>query len=289
MSRIAPELIADATSEAFAAWFARLVVTAADEHWLDAVAGALCGYGTSVIGCDAEIAVERTLDPSETPDGLVGAAVLAFGFRSEPLGRAVANRVGQAILTCPTAAVFDGLQDATERAPLGDHLRYFGDGHERETDSGWAVPVMEGEVVLPATVGVARGVAGGALLFCGRDQPSALAAAQRGADAVRDLPGVITPFPGGVCRSGSEVGSRYKNLVASTNEAFCPTLDGARLPPGTACVYEVVINGVDEPTVRNAMRRAIEAAPGDGLIQVTACDYGGKLGNLRIPLRELLS
>lgn len=280
-----------AYAEAFTARYARLIVTAADEHWLAAAAGALCGYGTSVIGCDAEIAVEQTLRPDQTPDGRPGVAVLAFAFRAAALSQAVAKRVGQAVLTCPTAALFDGLSDAEDRAPLGDYLRYFGDGHERSTEDGWALPIMEGEAVFPATIGLGRGVAGGNLLFCGKDQPSALAPAKLAAEAIRNQAGVITPFPGGVCRSGSKVGSGYRKLVASTNEAYCPTLQDSvatKLPKGTACVYELIINGVDEGAVREAMRTALAAAEGHDLPAITAADYGGQLGGVRIPLSDLI-
>lgn len=283
--------VADAACEAFAASYCRLVVTAADGHWLAAARDAFCGYGTSVIGCDAEVGVERALEPNETPDARAGVAVLAFAFDPPRVAKAVANRVGQALLTCPTVAVFDGLAEAPERAALGDYLRYFGDGHQGRAGDAWVVPVMEGEVTLPATMGVAQGVAGGALLLCGRDPSEALAAARRAVEPLRESPGVITPFPGGVCRSGSKVGSRYARLVASTNEAYCPTLKDAvetQLPDGAECVYEIVINGVDETHVRAAMRRAIDAVLDGPLLALTASDYGGRLGAVRIPLRDLM-
>lgn len=283
-------IVLEATCEAFAARFVRLILTATDAYWLNAATEALCGYGTSVIGCDAEIAVERSLPTDQTPDGRPGVAVLAFAFRAKSLGKAIANRGGQAVLTCPTAAVFDGLSTASDRAPLGDYLRYFGDGYERQEAAAWRLPVMEGEVSFPATVGIGRGIAGGNLLLCGRDQAEALAAARRAVDAVRELPGVITPFPGGVCRSGSKVGSRYQGLVASTNEAFCPSLSDVvptKLPEGTGCVYELILNGVDETSVRNGMRAALQAASDGDLLAITAADYGGKLGPIRISLSEI--
>lgn len=288
LGRTAIDLSAHA--EAFRARYVRLLITAAEGHWLAAAVNSICGYGASVIGCDCEIAVERSLSTGETPDGRPGAAVLAFGFKSGPLGKAVAKRVGQTILTCPTAAAFDGLPDKADRAPLGDYLRYFGDGHERNQNETWVLPVMEGDVTFPATIGVGRGVAGGVLLLCGRNQPEALAAATRAADAVRDLPGVITPFPGGICRSGSKVGSRYQGLVASTNEAYCPTLATtveSRLPAGATCVYELVVNGIDEAPLRAALRAALLAATAGGLLAVTAPSFGGKLGGVRIPLAEI--
>ncbi len=290
MKRLGGVLIDDAHAEAFTARYVRLLVTAADGHWLDAAVTSLCGYGASVIGCDCEIAVERQLLENETPDGRPGAAVLAFGFKAAPLGKAVAKRVGQTILTCPTAAVFDGLPDEADRAALGDYLRYFGDGHERREGDAWVLPIMEGEVSFPATIGVGRGVAGGVLLFCGDDRMKTLTAARQAAEAIRELPGVITPFPGGVCRSGSKVGSRYKPLFASTNEAYCPTLVetvATKLPEGATCVYELVINGTSEQAVRDAMRAALQATANADLLAITAPEFGGKLGKVLIPFCEL--
>jgi formylmethanofuran--tetrahydromethanopterin N-formyltransferase len=280
--------IVDSHAEAFAAWHARVVVTAADQRWLAAAVEAYCGYGTSVIGCDAEVGLERWLAASETPDGRPGASFLAFAFKRQSLANAVANRAGQGLLTCPTAAIYDGLPEAPERLALGDYLRFFGDGHERRDGQAWVVPLMEGDLTLPATTGVARGVAGGNLIFQGSDQAAALAAALRSVEALAPMAGVITPFPGGVCRSGSKVGSRYRGLVASTNEAFCPTLARPRIEPGVTAVYEVVINAIDEATLRGAMRAALHAAPGMGLVAISAADYGGKLGSIEISLSGLL-
>jgi formylmethanofuran--tetrahydromethanopterin N-formyltransferase len=280
--------IIDSHAEAFAAWHARLVVTAADRQWLESAVAAFSGYGTSVIGCDAEVGVERQLAPDETPDGRPGAAILAFAFKRPGLAKAVANRAGQALLTCPTVAAFDGLPDAGERMALGDYLRFFGDGHERRDGAAWVVPLMEGDVSIPATAGIARGVAGGNLIFQGIDAESALASARRAVAAVAPLAGVVTPFPGGVCRSGSKVGSRYRGLVASTNEGFCPTIAGPSVEPGVAAVYEVVINAVDEPALHAAMRAALHAAPGEGVVAISAGSYGGKLGKVRVYLRDLV-
>lgn len=285
-------LIDDTHAEAFGASYVRLRLSAYDAYWLDMGLRALCGYGTSVIGCDCEIGVEQLSADKRS------ATVLAFSFTSKSLGKAITKRVGQCVLTCPTLTVTDGLPDATKRAPFGEHLRYFGDGHAiLDVESNqWSIPVMEGEVFLPATIGIERGIAGGNLILQGIDQTSALAAARRAAEAVAPLSGVITPFPGGVCRSGSKVGSRYSNLIASTNEAYCPTLRDAalqdrvasRLAPGVMSVYEIIINGTDEAAVRTAIRAAMQAARGEGLVTITAGNYGGKLGKTLIPLRELL-
>jgi formylmethanofuran--tetrahydromethanopterin N-formyltransferase len=294
--QLGPTLILDAFAEAFRMRYARLVVTAVDEYWLDAALREFCGYASSVIGCDAEIGVERRLSPNETPDGRPGAATLAFGFSTEALAQAVPNRVGQCLMTCATSAAFNGLPDAEEFIPLGKHLRFFGDKFQKskllDGRRYWRVPVMDGEFIVEERVGVGKGIAGGNIILQGATQAAALAAARAAAEAIAKLPGVITPFPGSVVRSGSKVGSKYKALRASTNEAFCPTLRGrvkSELVDGAECAYEIVINGVDEPAVAAAMRAAIEAAAGEGVPAIGAGNYGGKLGKFHFHLRELFN
>ncbi len=287
--------IIDTFAEAFRLRYARLVVTAHDAHWLDAALRASCGYGTSVIGCDAEIGVERMLEPHDTPDGRVGAAVLAFAFTAESLGKAVANRTAQCLLTCPTASVFDGLPAAEERGPLGRHIRFFGDGFEKskvvDGRRFWRVPVMDGEFLVEESIGIEKGVGGGNFILQGATLAATLAAARNAVTAIAALPGVITPFPGGVVRSGSKVGSRYEGLRASTNEAFCPALAGrveTALVAGASCGLEIVIDGGDEATVAAAMAEGIRAAAGPGILAVSAGNYGGKLGKFHFHLRQLL-
>jgi formylmethanofuran--tetrahydromethanopterin N-formyltransferase len=292
--RIGPTEILDTYAEAFGARYTRLIITAANDYWLDAALRSITGYGTSVIGCDAEAGTERRLTPAESPDGRPAAAVLLFGFTTETVGQAAQHRVGQSILTCPSTACFNGLPDAEETYSLGKYLRYFGDGFETHSDRDgrqlWQIPVMDGEFVVEATAGVAKGVAGGNVILHADSQPAALAAAQRAAEAVAELPGVIAPFPGGVCRSGSKVGSKYKALVASTAEAYCPTLRDkvdSQLFEGTQCACEIVIDGVDQSAVADAMRAAIETAAGEGVLAIGAGNYGGKLGKYPIHLRQL--
>jgi formylmethanofuran--tetrahydromethanopterin N-formyltransferase len=288
--------IADTFAEAFRLRYARLIVTAADAHWLDAATRATCGYGTSVIGCDAEIGVEQWLEPEATPDGRPGAAILAYAFTVDGVGKAVANRTAQCLLTCPTASVFDGLPDAEERRPLGAHVRFFGDGFEKtklvDGRRFWRVPVMDGEFLVEESVGIEKGVGGGNFILQGRSLTATLAAARRAVDAIAATPGPITPFPGGVVRSGSKVGSRYEALRASTNEAFCPSLVGrvaTSLVDGATCSLEIVIDGVDEPTVAGGMVAGIRAAVGPDVVAVSAGNYGGKLGKFHFHLRQLLA
>lgn len=287
--------IADTFAEAFRLRHARLVVTAHDEHWLDAAVHAACGYGTSVIGCDAEIGVECRLSTDATPDGRPGVAILAFGFAAEGLAKAVANRTAQCLLTCPTTAVFDGLPDAAERMSLGGHVRFFGDGFEKtkviDGRRYWRVPVMDGEFLVEESAGIDKGVGGGNFIIQGRTREGALAAARRAVAAIAALPGTITPFPGGVVRSGSKVGSRYEQLRASTNEAFCPALMGrvpSELAPNVACALEIVIDGVDESAVARGMAVGIRAAAAADIPVISAGNYGGKLGKFHFHLRQVL-
>jgi formylmethanofuran--tetrahydromethanopterin N-formyltransferase len=283
-------------AEAFGLRFCRLVVTAHDLHGLEAGVAAACGYGTSVIGCDAEIGVDGWLPPDATPDARPGAALLAFAFSADGLATAVGNRTAQCLLTCPTAAVFDGLPDAPDRVPLGGHVRFFGDGFEKtkvvDGRRFWRVPVMDGEFLAEESAGVAKGVGGGNFILQGTSLEAALAAARRAVEAIARVPGTITPFPGGVVRSGSKVGSRYAALRASTNEAFCPALVGrvaTELDPKAACALEIVIDGVDGQAVAAAMAAGIRAAAGPEIPAISAGNYGGKLGKFHFRLHEVLA
>lgn len=293
--KIGATLIEDTFAEAFGMRYTRLIVTAHDTFWLDAAIRELTGYSSSVIACDAETGVEGSLSADETPDGRPGVAVLIFGFSADALTKSVSNRIGQCVMTCPSTSVFDGLETADERIPLGKRIRFFGDGYQKsKVVAGrryWRIPVMDGEFLVEESVGVAKGVAGGNIIIQTVDLPTGLDAARRASAAVSALPNVIAPFPGGVARSGSKVGSRYKGLPASTADAFCPTLRGrveTRLHEGVQCAYEIVVDGVDEPAVAGAMVAAVKAAAADGVIAITAGNYGGKLGKFHFHLHKIL-
>lgn len=293
---LGPTYIEDTFAEAFRVRYARLIVTAHDEFWLQAALREATGYATSVIACDAEAGVERLLSADETPDGRIGAALMIVGFSTDQLKHSVPNRTGQCLMTCPTTAVYDGCPDGEERIPLGKHIRFFGDGYQRskliDGKRYWRIPVMDGEFVVQATVGVSKGVGGGNIILQGESLEATLGAARRASEAIAALPGVIAPFPAGVVRSGSKVGSTYKKLVASTADAFCPTLRGrveSKLHPDAHCALEIVIDGIDESSVAAAMALAMEAAAGNGLVAISAGNYGGKLGKFHVRLRELLS
>ena len=221
--------IVDTFAEAFKMAAARVVITADSEKWAEAAARSMTGFATSVIGCKCEAGIERRLDPAETPDQRPGVAVLLFAMDREGVGKRLVERVGQCVMTCPTTACFSGLE-SDKRVSVGGKLRFFGDGYQiakqLEGQRLWRVPVMDGEFLVDDRFGVQSAVGGGNLLLLGADSDVTLAAATAAVEAMRQVPGVILPFPDGVVRSGSKVGSRYKSLIASTNDAFCPSLRG---------------------------------------------------------------
>jgi formylmethanofuran--tetrahydromethanopterin N-formyltransferase len=286
--------IADTFAEAFGMWVTRFCITAADEHWLEAAAKSVTGFATSVIGCGCEAGVEGRVPPEDTPDGRPGVNILLFVPSKKNMEKQLLGRVGQAVMTCPTTACYSAME-GSESVPVGDSLRYFGDTFQvsKVIDGRrfWRVPVMEGEFVVSDTFGMQKAVGGGNFLIVAREPVFALSAARAAVEAMDPLPGIILPFPGGVVRSGSQVGSRYSFLPASTNVAYCPTLKGlveTDLPEEANSVLEIVIDGVDGPSVEEAMRRGIRAACVDGVLQITAGNYGGSLGEHLFHLHSLL-
>jgi formylmethanofuran--tetrahydromethanopterin N-formyltransferase len=289
--------IGDTFAEAFDMRAARVVITARSSAWALTAARSMTGFSTSVIGCKVEAGIEADLSPEETPDGRPGVSVPLFGFDAEGLGKRLIERVGQTVLTCPTTACFDGLPQADERVVVGGVLRHFGDGYQSskllDGNRYWRIPVMEGEFLVQETFGVQKAIGGGNFLILARDQDTALAAAEASVDAMRRVRGVILPFPGGIVRSGSKVGAkRYKKMIASTNDAYCPTLRGRKgvksaLPESVNSVLEIVVNGFDRASIEAALRAGIDAACRPGVLEISAGNYGGKLGKHHFPLHAL--
>lgn len=301
-------VIDETFAEAFPMKATRILITAHNMAWARHAAVSATGFATSVIACGCEAGIEREILPDESPDGRPGVSVLMFSMSGKELGKQLERRVGQCVLTCPTTAVFAGLPrgaSGSDVAALGKNLRFFGDGWQiSKVIDGvryWRVPVMDGEFVAQEDTPVVKAVGGGNLLLLARDTDAALAAAEAAVAAMKRLPNVVMPFPGGVVRSGSKVGSRYANLNASTNDAFCPSLVGlvthSELAGGASaqeigCVMEIVIDGLTEADVGAAMRVGMEAAiaigPAGGLLRISAGNYGGKLGPFHFHLHKLL-
>jgi formylmethanofuran--tetrahydromethanopterin N-formyltransferase len=291
--------IDDTFAEAFGMSGTGLIITADTPKWARQCAITMTGFGTSVIGCGAECGIDCELPPNETPDGRPGVRVLMFGFSPDALIPQVMNRVGQCVLTSPGSACFAGVEGSIKIA-LGSALRRFGDGAQTSRRAGgkryWRVPVMDGEFVCEHDTGcVTEAVGGGNMLVLGRDPSGVLAVCEAAVDAIAKVPDVITPFPGGIVRSGSKVGSKYAGLIASSNEAFSPTLKGAvktELSNDTRCVLEIVIDGLTSQAVAEAMRAGLAAVIANGaaagVTRVSAGNYGGKLGQHHYHLRELV-
>ncbi len=289
----------DTFAEAFGMRGTAIVITADSPRWARQAALTMTGFATSVIGCGCEGGIDADVPPAQTPDGRPGVRVLLFAVSTAELQKQLQNRVAQCVLTSPGSACFAGL-DGEEPLRLGNALRYFGDGWQISKRFGgkhyWRIPVMDGEFVCEATTGLTKqAVGGGNLLILGRSAKTTLAAAEAAIAAMANVPDVIMPFPGGIVRSGSKVGSKYKGVPASTNDAFCPTVRGATataLDPDVACVLEIVIDGLTSGAVAAAMRAGITAivklGPRRGAVRISAGNYGGKLGPHHYHLRELL-
>jgi len=287
-------------AEAFPMKGTRLIITALNAKWAMISAQAFTGFATSVIACGCEAGIERELDPSETPDGRPGVAILIFAMGGKSLAKQVETRAGQCVLTSPTSALFSGLDNDAKEIPLGQNLRYFGDGFQisKMIDGKryWRIPVMDGEFLTQEKTGVHDSVGGGNFLVLAESQAQALAACEAAIEEMKKIPNVIMPFPGGVVRSGSKVGSKFKALNASTNDAFCPTLKGqtkSDLSPEVESVMEIVIDGLTKEDIDKAMRVGIQAVcdlgAENGIRRISAGNYGGKLGPFHFHLQEIMA
>jgi formylmethanofuran--tetrahydromethanopterin N-formyltransferase len=292
--------IDDSFAEAFPMRATALLLTAPNRRWARQAAATMTGFATSVIGCGVEAGIDCEIDARETPDGRPGVRVLVFAMSTDELQKQIINRVGQCVLTSPGSACFADL-DGADRLKIGDALRYFGDGWQISKKYGdrhfWRIPVMDGEFICEATTGLTKAaVGGGNLLIMGEDQEKTLRAAETAVAAMNKVVDAIMPFPGGIVRSGSKVGSKYKALSASTNEAYCPTLRGAvetSLDADTGCVLEIVIDGLTEKAVADAMQAGVAAivrlGSTAGAHRIGVGNYGGKLGPFHFHLKDLLS
>ncbi|MDR1021190.1 MAG: formylmethanofuran--tetrahydromethanopterin N-formyltransferase [Synergistaceae bacterium] len=295
-------MIEDTFAEAFGMRGCRLTVTAPSDHWALVAARAITGFATSVIGCGIEADVEGRSPAA--PDGRPGYDCLFFANSWDGLANALLNRVGQALMTSVGSACFCGAlpeiaadSEDISRFDIGGKLRFFGDGYQCSKVIGntryWRVPVMDGEFLVEETFLMLRAVGGGNFLLLGPSHAATLAAAEAAVAAIRQMRGVALPFPGGMVRSGSQVGSRYKFLKASTNISYCPTIRSrapdSELLEGDNAVLEIVIDGLTEALVARAMRVGIEAACAcGGIRKITAGNYGGKLGKFHFHLHRLL-
>lgn len=291
-------LIEDTFAEMFSMWAGRILITAENEKWALTAARTATGFATSVVMSPAEAGVERIVSSKQTPDGRTGALIQIYHRTRRDLKAQMMLRIGQCIMTCPTTAAFDALPKAKRRLKVGRSLRLFADGFQkRDTVAGrrvWRIPVMEGEFTVEDRFGAVPAVAGGNFLIMATNRESGLQAAEMAVESIfQKVDGVILTFPGGICRSGSKVGSRKYKLHLSTNDPFCPTLrkivSVSQVPDGVNSVYEIVINGLKLDAVKRAMGEGIKAAVKVlGVVKISAGNYGGKLGPYRAHLKEVL-
>jgi formylmethanofuran--tetrahydromethanopterin N-formyltransferase len=286
--------IEDTFAEAFKMRCARVVITAVNQKWALTAARVATGFGTSVIACGSETGIERLIPPDETPDGRPGVSILVFTMGTKGMEDQLMRRVGQCIMTCPTTACFNGLE-GDKKVKVGGTLRYFGDGFQIsklfEGRRLWRIPVMQGEFLVEESFGVQKAIGGGNFLILGESAEVVLEAAEDAVAEMEQVRRVVMPFPGGVVRSGSKTTSQYKFLRASTNTAYCPTIRSqveSALPEGVNSVLEIVIDGLNEGAVSEAMRVGIQAACRPGVVRISAGNYGGTLGQFHFHLREIM-
>ena len=290
--------VEDTFAEAFPMVATRIVVTALNYKWAKHAVDAVVGFATSVIGCGVEAGIEKKLKPSSTPDNRPGYSLMLFAMSGKDLEEQLTKRVAQCVLTCPTSAVFSGI-DGPNNLPLGKYIRYFGDGYQisKVIDGKryWRIPVMDGEFLCQESTSQVDAIGGGNFLIMAKSQEQALQACEVAVEAISSLSDVILPFPGGGVRSGSKVGSRYSWLSASTHEVYCPTLKhivNSKLNEDTVATMEVVIDGLCFQSITNAMRAGINAVcqlgSEKGIVGITAGNYGGKLGPYHFHLWEIM-
>ncbi|MFX1293999.1 MAG: formylmethanofuran--tetrahydromethanopterin N-formyltransferase [Promethearchaeota archaeon] len=303
--------IEDTYAEAFTMWCSRVLITALNEEWALTCARIFTGFAVSTIACDCEAAIDKIIPADQTPDRRSGVACMLFAKRKQ-LGGALMNRVSQCVLTCPTTALFDWLNEEpstyidkktgekkTAIFPTGKNMRFFGDGWEEsgtvEDRKVWHIPVMEGLFTIEERIGAKKSVAGGNFFILGDTLNNTLKAAIDAVKTINAIEGVITSFPGGICRSGSKTGSlKYaKFMHASTNHKYCPTLkdeiSDSEIPDGVNSVLEIVLNGISLEKVKEATASGIQAAVKvPGIKKITAGNYGGTLGKHQIVLKEVL-
>ncbi len=291
--------IEDTFAEMFPMWAGRILITAENEKWASTAARTAIGFGTSIIMSPAEAGIEAAVPMDKTPDGRTGVLIQIYHRSRLDLKSQMILRVGQCVMTCPTTAAFDALPEAKRRIKVGRSLRYFGDGFQRRDTMFerrvWRIPVMEGEFIVEDSFGAARAIGGGNFLIMADGRKAGLRAAEEAVNAISQLrEKVILPFPGGVCRSGSKAGSLKYKLKASTFHQFCPKLKklvpDSRVPDTVNNIYEIVIDGLRLDSIKQAMAAGIKAAVKvPGVLRISAGNYGGKLGQYRADLKEILS
>jgi formylmethanofuran--tetrahydromethanopterin N-formyltransferase len=295
--------IEDTYAEAFAGIFCRVIVTADDEHTLHSAAEDATATPSVVIG-RVEGGVEKWLNENETPDQRKGAVLQFWGetSRKKPFAEALKKfetelsyRIRQDILVKPFTAVFDALPDAEGKLDMMERVGHCGDGYEwvekRHGREVIVVPLMVPDFVIERYLGYARGVMGANFWVMCKTKEAVKMVGEKALEAIHKVAGVITPFD--VCAAGSKPETHFPSIGPTTNHPYCSSLkpkvgNASLLPESVHYVPEIVINGVSMEAVRQAMKAGIQVVVNvDGVVRVSAGNYGGKLGEFKIHLREL--
>jgi len=289
--------IEDTFCEAFDGLYARIFITAKNDVPLRKAACGATALSSTVFG-KSEGGIEEWLSEGETPDGRRGAVIqiwVNYGKKARTLlEEELGWRIRQGILVVPTTAVFNAL-DSDEKIDMMAKVGHCGDGYEyveeylgREMIN---IPIMMPDFRIERHLGCKRGIAGGNIWLMCANGDAALEAGEKALEAISKVEGVITPFD--VCSAGSKPETKYPEIGPTTNHPYCPSLRDkirdSKVPEGVRSIPEIVINGVSLVAVKEAMRKAILSVKDlEGVVKVSAGNYGGKLGKYSIYLHELV-
>ncbi len=289
--------VEDTYCEAFDGLFIRIIITTKDEKRLKRAAYSFTALPSTVFG-EAEGGIEKWLSKDETPDRRIGAIAqlwVNYGKNSiNVLERELGKRVRQGILVVPTTSVFNAL-DSDTKIDTMNKIGYCGDGYETVEERFGRkiinIPLMMGEFLIERELGYAKGIMGGNVWFFCEDIDSALDAGDIAVEAVSKVEGAVTSFD--ICSAGSKVETNYPEIGPTTNHRYCPTLRGkikdSGVPMEVNSIPEIVINGISIDAVKNAMKAAMNSVKDvEGVVKISAGNYGGKLGRYKIYLRELV-
>jgi formylmethanofuran--tetrahydromethanopterin N-formyltransferase len=297
------KFVEDTYAEAFEGIYCRVILTADDEETLRKAALHATATPAIVIG-RIEGGIEKWLSEGETPDNRRGAVLQFWGGidPKKPFSDSIKNfeielsyRIRQDILVKPFTAVFDALPNPLGRLDMMERVGHCGDGYEwvenRFGREVIVVPIMVPDFVIERFLGYARGVMGANFWIMCKTKEAVKEAGSRALEAIHRVDGVITPFD--VCSAGSKPETRYPWIGPTTNHPYCPSLKKrlgkkSKVPEGVNYIPEIVINGVSLEAVKQAMKVGIEAAlTVEDVVKISAGNYGGKLGDYKIYLREL--
>jgi len=295
--------VEDTYAEAFEGIFCRVIVTADNAETLRRAAEDATATPSIVIG-RVEGGIEKWLSERDTPDKRRGALLQFWGgidpkkTFSDSLKKfeiELSYRIRQDILVKPFTAVFDALPDAEEKMDMMERVGNCGDGYEwvekRHGREVIIVPIMVPDFVIERFLGYAHGIMGANFWYMCKTKEALKIAGEKALEAIHEIEGAITSFD--VCSAGSKPETRFPWIGPTTNHPYCPSLKrklgkASKVPEGVNYIPEIVINGVSLKIVKKAMKAGIEAAQKiDGVVKISAGNYGGKLGNYKIYLREL--